>query len=114
MNYRRRRENYLLLIKEGVFPKDENSFVSRELVGCASLLRNRLLDVTQRSPQRNFLWGERCVTSKRRLRTIGQSHESIRCSLKEYSYGNSCYTFMCSNSESTFSNFEKPTYNTKR
>ena len=57
MNYRRRRENYLLLIKEGVFPKDENSFVSRELVGCASLLRNRLLDVTQRSPQKKLSLG---------------------------------------------------------
>ena len=26
MNYRRIRENYLLLIKEGLFPKDVNSF----------------------------------------------------------------------------------------
>ena len=57
MNYRRRRENYLLLIKEGVFPKDENSFVSRELVGCARLLRNRLLDVTQRSPPEKISLG---------------------------------------------------------
>ena len=28
----------------------------------------RCLDVTQRSPQRNFLWGKRCVTSIKRLR----------------------------------------------
>ena len=34
----------------------------------SSLLRSHRLDVTQHSPQRNFLWGERCVTSKRRLR----------------------------------------------
>ena len=34
----------------------------------ASLLRSRFVDVTQRFPQRNSLWGERCVTSIKRMR----------------------------------------------
>ena len=43
------------------------------LTGFFSLLRSRLLDVTQRSPKDSlFFWGERCVTSKR-LRVFGKN-----------------------------------------
>ena len=62
--------NYLSYLQD----KGDNSIVKQSLQislklyksgqNSSSLLRSRLLDVTQRSP----LWGERCVTSKRRLR----------------------------------------------
>ena len=52
------RENYLLVIKEGVLPNEQLCFPK----------------------------------AAGRLCRLDQSHESTRCSLNEYSYGNSCYT----------------------
>ena len=50
-----------------------------------SLLRSRLLDVMQRSPQRKFLRGERCVTSKRRLRRrLADSRAIYRSTVGRY------------------------------
>ena len=40
MHNRRRRENYQLLIKRGVFPWDVQSFVSQKLVGFAGLINH--------------------------------------------------------------------------
>ena len=36
-----------------------------------------------------------CFPRAGRLYRLDQPHESIRCSLKEYCHGNSCYKYKC-------------------